>query len=578
MAVELKDCVLILSLVSIVTANHCPSWFTNTTGHCECGPKLKGAVKCSKKTGQVDVSIGWCMTFTEGTVVTGICPYTYISNTTSRIYSSVPSDPTELNAAICGPFNREGFFCGHCMEGFGPATYSFALHCSNCSAISTGSAITLYLLLKFVPITIFFVIVLVFNFNMISGPMLGYIIFCQAHDIAVIDNTFSYYLLLSYLSPPFQLLFRISLAVSGIWNLNYFKFIIPPLCISSKMTDIHIHMLSYATALYPVLLVCITYLAAESHVQDLKGMRVLVRLFSRCYCGKWNGSKSVIHAFATFMFLSFSWVTYETYAVLAGSSVYDINGSVIKTVLYFDPNIVQYSSAHIPYLVTAVTLLFFLVLCPALALCLYPTRIYEKISQCFSPRKRIVFTIFAETLQGSFKDGLCGTRDFRMVPGTILLTGSLSALVLSCLTGSSNNPHGNGALSIGFMLIIISVSLSYLRPCKSLAMNISLSFHFLMTGVLALLMALWVQDFLISTETLAILLAVLPTIPHIVMLLWATYNATKYIHTNHQNCLQRALAVINLVSLTLCKKCHGEPDLPPVQAASAAEFQPLLAP
>jgi len=159
-----------------------------------------------------------------------------------------------------------------------------------------------------------------------------------------------------------------------------------------------------------------------------------------------------------------------------------------------------------------------------------------------------------------------------------MVNKGISALVLSCLSGSSNNPHGNVTLSIGFMLIIISVSLSYLRPCKSLAMNISLSFHFIMTGVLALLMALWVQDFLISTETLAILLAVLPTIPHIVMLLWATYNATKYIHTNHQNCLQRAFAVMNLVSLTLCKKCHSEPDLPPVQAASATEIQPLLAP
>ena len=109
MAVQLAVCTLLLCLVALAMANSCPTWFTNSTGHCECGNELNGYVKCSQET--------------------------------HRVYSSVPSDPTQLNAAICGPYSREGLFCGYYSEGFGPSPFP-SKYCANCSDITMGSAIS----------------------------------------------------------------------------------------------------------------------------------------------------------------------------------------------------------------------------------------------------------------------------------------------------------------------------------------------------------------------------------------------------------------------------------------------------
>ena len=98
---------------------------------------------------------------------------------------------------------------------------------------------------------------------------------------------------------------------------------------------------------------------------------------------------------------------------------------VSKSVLYSDPTVVVYSSEHIPYLVVALIMCFLLAICPALLLCLYPTRLYERLSICCSPRKRIAIKTFAEALHSCFKNGLNGTRDYRAVAGFLIIASLL---------------------------------------------------------------------------------------------------------------------------------------------------------
>ena len=223
--------------------------------------------------------MGWCITLFNNTsdlVVAGACPYAYASDTTSRVYSSVPSDPTQLNAAICGPYRREGLFCGHCSEGFGPSPFP-SKYCANCSDITMGSAISLYLFLELFPITVFYFFVVIFHFNITSGPMLGYIIYCHAHVVTSRDIFFIYNSVLSHLPSFLAFIFHSSLVLSGIWTLDFFQFIVSPFCISDKMTDIHVHMLSYVTALYPQLLVLLTCIFMELHLQDSKCFSIIYK-------------------------------------------------------------------------------------------------------------------------------------------------------------------------------------------------------------------------------------------------------------------------------------------------------------
>ena len=165
-----------------------------------------------------------------------------------------------------------------------------------------------------------------------------------------------------------------------------------------------------------------------------------------------------------------------------------INHNVTDTntqVLYIDPSVVYYSHEHILYLVIAMVPCIFLVFIPALLLCVYPTRIYRRLSQLISTTKQLAITTFAEALHNCFKDGLNGTRDYRAFAGLIVL-GFPVASLLSYITWKIVAPATGlyrDQIS-GYMLFAVSLIVSYVRPCKSTLANFSLSYHVFMLGVL----------------------------------------------------------------------------------------------
>ena len=503
-------------------ADSCPTWFTNSTGSCECGTELNGCVKCHQDTLRVNVMIGRCMTlFNNISVVAGFCQHAFASNITSRVYSSVPDDPAQLDSHFCAPYNRRGLLCGECIDGYGPSPF-YSDFCASCSDLNLGAAVCLYLFLVLFPTTLFFCIVLVFHLNITTGPLLGYIIFCQVHITTVSDSFFLIQSITSYLPPPLSFIFRSSLFLSSLWTLKFFQFNIPPFCISSRMTGIHVRMLSFIPTLYLLFLFVITYLIIDCNVQYTSHLSRPWKLIVTYYIKlnkKITANNSVIHAFATFIYLSMAGIIYETFTLITGIEIYHVNGSVAATVLYYDPTIIQYSNVHLPY-ISGLVLLFLLVLCPSLLLCIYPTRIYERLSRHVSARKRLVVKIFAETFQSCFRDGVDGTIDFRMIPSAIIfiyiLCGIMSSMVPLKFISYEN--------MVGCISFTLSFIISYTRPCKSLIMNMSLSLHTTLIGVLEILIGLWMENFLVRTEAIAIALAILLLFPHIMVMMYAAYK------------------------------------------------------
>ena len=132
---------------------------------------------------------------------------------------------------------------------------------------------------------------------------------------------------------------------------------------------------------------------------------------------------------------------------------------------------------------------------------------------------------FAETFHSCFKDGLDGTIDYRMIPIAIIFISILFAIVLSLPSSSMRLSISlNCANTVGCICVILSPVISYLRPCKSLIMNMSLSFHATLLGLLGILLGLWEQNFLVSTEGVAVIFVILPLVAHTVIILWTGYN------------------------------------------------------
>ena len=118
------------------------------------------------------------------------------------------------------------------------------------------------------PTTLLFCIALIFNLNVTTGPLLGYILFCQAHVVTAADENYLIRSLASFLpSQRLYIIFRSSLFLSSLWTLKFFQGNFPPFCISGKMTGIHVHMLSLIPTLYLLFLFAITYLIIDCNVQ-----------------------------------------------------------------------------------------------------------------------------------------------------------------------------------------------------------------------------------------------------------------------------------------------------------------------
>ena len=535
--------VYVYSSSVLASKSSCPTWFYYNNVTCECGGQFGGAIHCNQQEMTAEIADGFCATSTEqeGLYYAGHCPFRHTENNTDRVYSEMPSDPDLLNDTMCGPYNRKGLLCGRCIDGYGPAVYSFDMKCANCSKISTGFAISLYLFLEIISITLFFMCVVLFRLNITAGPLLGYVLFCQICYTYSLERGLSVYeYILSHVSVPLWIVIYSSLTLSGFWALQFFKFVIPPFCISNKLTDIHIQLLSLVTVIYPIVLVIITYILMELHGRNYRIIHIIWKPFS-FLVNKLNitsvTSGAVIHAFATFILLSASTLSYNMYTIFDKTAVRgSIDYTKYQEVLYYDPTIVVYSHKHYLYGVLMVVPFILLVLIPSLLLCVYPTRIYGRLSRFVSGRKRLAITAFVEALNNCFKDGLNGTRDYRALAGGIacaaILVGTAMEIIAKSMAIQST-------VIFTLTLIFLSLIISYVRPCKLTIANLSLSYHSMVIGILHIAVYFWKHNPSIKTETLERIFIIIPATSHILVLMWAGYTLTHWImsHFGYQfNC------------------------------------------
>ena len=147
------------------TNTSCPTWhyYNNATGDCECGFKLG----CSIDGNLAVIGLGTCATSSsqEGYYYIGHCPFRNTVNSINRMYSEMPTNVSQLDEVMCGPYNRRGLLCGECKDGYGPAIYSLDQKCAKCSSLWSGYAICLYLFFQFVPTTFIFICLVVSRLN-----------------------------------------------------------------------------------------------------------------------------------------------------------------------------------------------------------------------------------------------------------------------------------------------------------------------------------------------------------------------------------------------------------------------------
>ena len=173
---------------------------------------------------------------------------------------------------------------------------------------------------------------------------------------------------------------KVAITVLSIWNLDFFRSMYHPFCLYPSFTTLDALLLDYTIALYPLILILLTYLLVKLH--DRFGcvtwlFRPLYVCFHR-FRKEWDIKASLIGAFATFYLLSYVKVLNITSEFLHGVLFLTMDGKQSKQFFYQNASVPYFEGEHLPYVTTAITLATLFNLLPLLLLCLYPCRCFHR--------------------------------------------------------------------------------------------------------------------------------------------------------------------------------------------------------
>ena len=316
----------------------------------------------------------------------------------------------------------------------------------------------------------------------------------------------------------------------GLWNLDFFRYSLPPFCVSHRMNHSLITALDCISIFYPLCLILLTITFIKLHDHNFKAVVCLWRPFHKFFTRirrGWNTRSDIINVFATFLLLSYSKLLYLIVNITEGTIVrtmHNDSGIVTSRALPFiDWSIIsrnEFNGQNLSLLIAVTGLVLLVTLLPVLLLVCYPMRRFRQVLSKL--RLDCVFiNIFVERFYSCYRDGLDGGRDMRSFAGFYFLLRYILwfAIAIGIL------PHLNflsSMISIASLIFVgAAVLISLTRPYKRMYMTV------LDTFLLCVLAALF---HLVSTDyipTQGMVTSIIIIIPAIVFWIFFTFVVCK---------------------------------------------------
>ena len=259
--------------------------------------------------------------------------------------------------------------------------------------------------------------------------------------------------------PKIGTLVRTIGALYGIWNLDFFRTLIPHICL--EVNTLQALALDYAIACYPLLLIVVSYVLIELHACNFRLFVCLCKPFQRFFLQKqWNIKTSIVEVFATFLLLSNVKFLSVSFDLLTPTEVRNINGSLLGLFLYYDASIAYFGMEHLPYAVLALLLSLIFVIFPIVLLLLYPMWCFQWCLGRCGVRWHAL-PIFIDAFQGCYKDGTNGTCDCRYF-AALHLTTRFTLFVMYAFTLDVL------FYAVGqFLLVVFAMLIAIIQPYKA---------------------------------------------------------------------------------------------------------------
>ena len=398
-----------------------------------------------------------CMTLDEKDNITyvGSCPSNSLEITLeNNLETVVPHNVSDLNDAMCSAYNRTGLLCSRCGGDLGPAVLSIFSKCLECHEYGWA----FFILLTFVPTTLFSLVIIIFRINVFSPSLKMLVICCQ-----IITNLF-FFVPLKYSLSLGGTWLKIIISIYGIWNLDFFRYVLPFFCISKKMDMLQVVALEYIVAFYPILLMALVYYMIEWHDRGCVVLVYAWRPFHKCFSRfrrTWQLKGSVLNAFITFLTLSSAKLLTISMTLIRLIEVRDSCGNYLGTKVYLDPSLKAFSPKHLNHAIPAIIIIIFFNVLPTVYITLYPIRRCKRILDKLVPY--VLCQELARMTQIGFKDGTNGTRDYRSFAG---LYASSRFLFLAILFGK------DASIFLSLTLLTFGILIIGFQPYNKMIYNV----------------------------------------------------------------------------------------------------------
>ena len=306
----------------------------------------------------------------ESSLVTVKCPSQYCNkfDTSFRCQLPYTANNTIMDHMICGPQNRTGPLCGNCISDYGVAinVRAFQFSCIHCS--DTRYSWIVYVSSEFIPLTVFFIVILFFDINIHSGVTSSIILYFQVFDALRIVSD-------DELPPPPNSsgLIRGIQFLYNIWNLQFFGSLLSPYCLANHLNTMDVLLINYASGLFPFLLFFYVYLLNNLSFPCCQGserFRQMRQCFRRFwYHLKWRVAvkKSILSGLATVWTLAFTKLALISFIILSRTSLND--NTHVAT---YQGTLPFLTGHHLQYAIPAIIISIFFVYIPATSLLCYP--------------------------------------------------------------------------------------------------------------------------------------------------------------------------------------------------------------
>ena len=459
------DSGLVDELTNCSDDSMCPTWFICTSEkNCSCGNQPTDEIICDNNHHSSYVLDGYCVTYDEETKSTYVGSCFFNSQYNEAKHSCLPKNPKQLiNNSVCTQFHRTGLLCGDCLEGYSPFVLSYNLSCVKCPGGHKNW--WKFILVAYIPLTLFYFIVFLFNINVTSSHLHGVVWYSQALTMPILSRRIMH--VLRYGDQRTLIALKIIFVFYSFWNLDLFRSVLPDICLN--VTTLQALALDYLVAFYPLLLLLISYFVIKLYDRKVSFIVTLWKPFQSVFSAfrkSWKVQTSLIDAFATFFLLSYVKILHVTVDLLVPTQIYQLGSNTPTLGLFYSPSVAYFGDDHRPYAILAVIILILFVLLPTFVLILYPFQCFHKLLSLF-PMKWNTLHAFVDSFQGCYKDGTePGTYDCRWFSVLILLIRLLLNFML--ITTNSSAPL---FIYATIVLVVYLIAVINIQPYKKMAVR-----------------------------------------------------------------------------------------------------------